>query len=143
MLGGYINSSLPIYFLELIRHLKLKKAFTEFRHFIKNYSVKYAFMTLIRQSNLGILKKLYYKYSGIDGFFLNKIKKYRDIKDYPNEPKGFHSLLNKHLYKAHTGVLVDLLIYGDATCTNLFLKALFTIYGLSSNRICFFVTLQL
>lgn len=114
LLGGYINSALPIYFLELIGHFKIRQAFNELKIFIKSYSFKMAFMTFIRQSNLGYFKKLYYKLSGMESLYLNEIKKYKEIKDYPFEPIGFDNMLNKHLYKDHTGVLVDLLHYGDA-----------------------------
>lgn len=114
MLGGYINSALPVYFLELLHHLRFKKAYKEFKIFIKNYSFKMALMILVRQSNLVFFKKLYYKVSGMESLYLNELGKYKEIKDYPNEPRGFDNLLNKHLYKDHTGVLVDLLHYGDA-----------------------------
>lgn len=114
MLGGYINSALPVFLLELLAHFKFRKAFIEFKKFNGTYSLKMAFMTLVRQSNLGFLKKLYYNLSGLESFYLNQIKNYTEIKDYPIEPKGFDSLLNEHLYKDHTGVLVDLLHYGDA-----------------------------
>lgn len=114
LLGGYINSALPIYLLELLTHLKIRKAYKEFKIFAQTYTLKMAFMLLIRQSNLGVLKKLYYRFSGADSLFVNELKKYTDIKDNPKEPVGFDNLLNKHLYKSHTGVLVDLLHYGDA-----------------------------
>jgi len=114
MLGGYITSALPTYLLELFRQFKIGRAYNEFKVFIKSYSFKMAFMTLIRQSNFGLLKRLYYKFSGMESLFINEIKKYREIKDYPNEPVGFSNRLNEHLYKDHTGVLVDLLHYGDA-----------------------------
>lgn len=114
LLGGYINSALPVYLLELLSRLKIRKAYKEFKIFIKSYSFKMAFMIFIRQSNLGVLKKLYYKLSGMESFYLNELREYKEIKDYPNEPKGFDNRMNKHLYKDHTGVLVDLLHYGDA-----------------------------
>ncbi len=114
MLGGYINSALPAYLIELLGRFKFRTAYKEFKSFIKSYSFKIAFMTLIRQSNLAFLKKLYYKVSGIESLYINRIKKYTEIRDYPFEPSGFDNLLNKHLYKAHTGTLVDLLHYGDA-----------------------------
>lgn len=114
ILGGYINSALPIYFLELLGHFKIRRAFNELKIFIKSYSFKIAFMTLIRQSNFGYFKRLYYKLSGMESLYLNEIKKYEEIKDYPFEPKGFDNILNKRLYKDHTGTLVDLLHYGDA-----------------------------
>ena len=114
MLGGYINSAMPVYFFELLSHFKITKAFKELKFFIKSYSFKMAFMTFVRQSNLGFIKKLYYNLSGMDSLYEGKIKKYSEIKDYPNEPLGFDNMLNKKLYKDHTGVLVDLLHYGDA-----------------------------
>ena len=114
MLGGYINSALPVYFLELLRRFKIRKAYKEFKIFTQSYSFKMAFMILVRQSNLGFFKKLYYKLSGMESLYLNEIGKYKEIRDYPNEPLGFDNLLNKHLYKDHSGVLVDLLHYGDA-----------------------------
>lgn len=114
ILAGYINSSLPVYFLEMLKEFKIRKAYREFKIFSKSYSFKMAFMILVRQSNLGVFKRLYYKLSGMESFYLNEIASYKEIKDYPNEPLGFDNSLNKHLYKHHTGVLVDLLHYGDA-----------------------------
>jgi len=114
MLGGYINSSMPVYLIELLSNLKIRKAYTEIKNFIKSYSLKTAFMIFIRQSNLSFLKRIYYKQSGMESFFLNELEKFKEIKDYPTEPKGFDCVLNKHLYKAHTGTLVDLLHYGDS-----------------------------
>ncbi|HEY5368246.1 MAG TPA: asparagine synthase (glutamine-hydrolyzing) [Hanamia sp.] len=114
MLGGYINSALPNYFFDLLGHFKIRRAYHELAIFIKSYSLKMAFMTLIRQSDFGLLKRLYYKSSGMEYLFLNELKKYKEINDYPFEPKGFDNRLNKHLYKDHTGILVDLLHYGDA-----------------------------
>jgi asparagine synthase (glutamine-hydrolysing) len=114
LLGGYINNVFPIYFLELIRQCRFRKAFTELKSFAKCYSLKAAFMLLIRQSKLAFLKKLYYYFSGIECLYSGEIKKYKEIRDYPLDPCGFDSLLNEHLYKAHTGGLVNLLHYGDA-----------------------------
>lgn len=113
MLGGYINKVLPIYFLEMLGQLKIRSAYNEFKIFIKSYSIKIAFMVLIRQSNIGVLKRLYYKISGMESLLINELGKYKEIKDYPNDPVGFDNALNKHLYKEHTGLLVDLLHYGD------------------------------
>jgi asparagine synthase (glutamine-hydrolysing) len=114
MLGGYINSTMPVYFIELLTRFKFKKAYKEIKNFIKSYSFKMAFMVLIRQSNLSFLKKIYYQLSGNESFFINELKFFKEIKDYPTEPKGFDCRLNKHLYKSHTGTLVDLLHYGDS-----------------------------
>ena len=114
MLGGYINSTMPVYLLQLLTQLKVQKMWKEFRNFIKSYSFKIAFMIMIRQSNLTILKKLFYRLSGVESFYKGKLKKYKEIKDLPFKAKGFDNMLNRLLYKAHTGTLVDLLHYGDA-----------------------------
>ena len=45
---------------------------------------------------------------------MNQLKKYKHLDDYPLKPTGFDNILNKHLYKSHTGGLVNLLHYGDA-----------------------------
>jgi asparagine synthase (glutamine-hydrolysing) len=114
LLGGYISSAFPVYFIQLLRQLKLYKAFKEFRAFTKNYSSKATIILLVRQSNIFLLKKLYYKFFGNQFFFIGKLKHFNEIKDYPIEPSGFDDSLNKHLFKAHTGTLVYLLHYGDA-----------------------------
>lgn len=114
MLGGYINSAFPVYFIELLKNLKFGRAYKELKRFSKDYSLKYAFKLLIRQSNLSLLKKIYYYVSNIQTFYKGKIGQYNEIKDYPIEPSGFDNMLNKYLYKEHTGGLVNLLHYGDA-----------------------------
>jgi len=114
LLGGYISNVLPIHFLELARQLRLVKAIKELVLFAKVYSLKAAFMLLVRQSNLGFVKRLYYNLAGIEAFYIGKLKKYSEINDFPTIPSGFDNLLNEHLYKAHTGGLVNLLHYGDA-----------------------------
>jgi len=114
MLGGYISNVFPVYFIEMLSQLKIIKAIKELRAFLKFYSLKAAFMLMIRQSNLTLFKKLYYRFSGGESFYLNDLKKFNEIKDYPLKPIGFDNLLNAHLYKAHTGGLVNLLHYGDA-----------------------------
>ncbi|MBK7132489.1 MAG: hypothetical protein IPH69_06605 [Bacteroidales bacterium] len=81
---------------------------------MKTYSIKMAIILYVRQSNLRLLKNLYYKFSGIETFFKGRLKNYIEISDYPMNPIGFDDRVNAHLYKAHTGTLVDLLHYGDA-----------------------------
>lgn len=114
LLGGYISNVSPVYIGELLKRAKFKKALEEFKAFSREYSVKTAFMLLIRQSEVDILKRLYYKISGMDHLFSGELKNYKLIKEYPEKPQGFDNELNKHLFKAHTGGLVNLLHYGDA-----------------------------
>jgi asparagine synthase (glutamine-hydrolysing) len=114
LLGGYINDVYPIYLLELVKKFRFSKALHELAIFMKTYSIKMATMISVRQSNLSFLKKLYYRISGIESFFSGRLRNFKEISDYPSEPIGFDDRINAHLYKAHTGILVDLLHYGDA-----------------------------
>ena len=114
LLGGYISNVLPIRVVELLKRARFRAALYELKAFSKDYSLKSMFLLAVRQSHFDIGKKIYYKMSGIDTLFSGSIKKYKLIKDYPEEPNGFDNSLNKHLYKAHTGGLVNLLHYGDA-----------------------------
>lgn len=114
LLGGYISNVQPIYIIELFKKLKFISLFKELMIFKKVYSIKSAFMLFVRGSNIGWVQKIFYKVNGIDDFFQGKLKHYRHIKDYPIEAKGFENNLTKHLFRAHTGGLVNLLHYGDA-----------------------------
>lgn len=114
LLGGYIIEVFPIYFLGLIKKIQFRKAVHELAAFMNIYSIKLAIMIYVRQSNLSLLKKLYYRISGIETFFKGRLRSFSEIKDFPKEPVDFDDIINAHLYKAHTGCLVDLLHYGDA-----------------------------
>ena len=71
-------------------------------------------MLLIRQSNISWAKTTYYKVSGLSSLFIGPIKTFKEIKDFPFDGPKFSDALNAHLYKSHTGGLVNLLHYGDA-----------------------------
>jgi asparagine synthase (glutamine-hydrolysing) len=114
LLGGYIIEVFPTYFLELVKKFQFRKAIHELIAFLNIYSLKMAFMLFVRQSNLRLLKKLYYRISGIESFFHGKLGRFNELKDFPREPVDFDDKLNSHLFKSHTGCLVDLLHYGDA-----------------------------
>jgi asparagine synthase (glutamine-hydrolysing) len=114
VLGGYISTVFPVRIIELLKRFEFGKIKKEIKAFSKTYSLKTSFMLFIRQSNFAFAKRLYYSFSNIEKFYVGNIKDYTQIKDYPREPTGFDNLLNKHLYKAHTGGLVNLLHYGDA-----------------------------
>lgn len=114
LLGGYISSVFPVYFIELLGKFKFGKAYIELKKFRKTYSLKGAFMLLIRQSNLSFLKNLYYQFSGIESFFKNNLKQYYEINDHPGDSSGFDNTINNFLHKEHIGGLVNLLHYGDA-----------------------------
>jgi asparagine synthase (glutamine-hydrolysing) len=114
LLGGYINNIFPIYILELIKNFKFRKSFHEIKVFIKTYSLKATFMLWVRQLNIQFIKNFFFKITGQDSLYIGKIKKYKPLNDYPNKPHGFSCSLNNHLYKSHSGGLVNLLHYGDA-----------------------------
>ncbi|HLP71699.1 MAG TPA: asparagine synthase (glutamine-hydrolyzing) [Bacteroidales bacterium] len=114
LLGGYIIDVFPVYILALIKRFRLRKAVNELAAYRKIYSLKMAFMIYVRLSSLKLLKRLYYRFSGMESFFRGRLEDFNEINDFPVMPSGFDDPMNEHLYKAHTGCLVDLLHYGDA-----------------------------
>lgn len=114
LLAGYLNNVNSFYLIELLSKFKIKKAYNEFNNFRKIYSIQSLIMLYFRQLNIEWLQKIYYKVSGKELFFKGKLKKYRHIKDYPNEKMNFDNPVNTNLYKSHTGGLINLLHYGDA-----------------------------
>jgi len=114
LLGGYISNVTPVYFISLVKKFHFKKAFLTLKKFLNIYSFQSMILLFFRNFNSSILEKIYFKISGLDSIFIGQLKKYKKIKDFPIEPTHFHDDLNEHLYKAHTGGLVNLLHYGDA-----------------------------
>ncbi len=115
LLGGYVSNIFPFYFLELVSSLKFTRAIKELKCFVKNYSLIAAVQLFIRNSDFKLIKKVYYKTSGINNFFIGKLKSYKPLKEYSIDSNlNFSSLVNEHLFKSHTGGLVNLLHYGDA-----------------------------
>ena len=114
LLGGYINVAGMTYIVDQLKKMNVLKAYKEWRILIETYSYKIAIILFIRQLNINFINKMFLRFSGIEKLFKGPIKKYNPLKDHPKEPTGFDDRLNKHLYKAHTGGLVNLLHYGDA-----------------------------
>jgi len=114
LLGGYINVAGMTYIVDQLKKMNLLKAYKEWSILIETYSYKIAIVLFIRQLNINLINKIFLRLSGIEKLFKGPIKKYKSLKDYPKEPTGFDDRLNKHLYEAHTGGLVNLLHYGDA-----------------------------
>jgi asparagine synthase (glutamine-hydrolysing) len=114
LLGGYISNVTPVYIRELLSKFKFRKAADVLTAFVKVYSLKAMLMLIVRHANNSFINKLFFRLTGQDALYIGKLKSYKGIKDYPIEPSGFDTLFNKHLYKAHTGGLVNLLHYGDA-----------------------------
>jgi asparagine synthase (glutamine-hydrolysing) len=114
LLGGYISNIMPHMFIDLLSKLKFKKAFDEIKIFSKNYSLLTTLKLYVRTSNFNFLKKIFYRFSGMQKVLIGSLKGHSSINDYPIKPEGFDDRINEHLYKAHTGGLVNLLHYGDA-----------------------------
>ena len=114
LLAGYLNNVESIYLIELIRKFRFKKAIIELNEYCKVYSLSSLVMLFVRQLNSGWIHKLYYKVSGVSAFYIGHLSKYKHIKDSPRKAKGFDCSVNAHLFKSHTGGLVNLLHYGDA-----------------------------
>jgi asparagine synthase (glutamine-hydrolysing) len=114
LLGGYISNITPVYIWELITKIKFKKAIITLSTFAKIYSLRTTMMLIVRRFNNSLINKIFFRLSGQEALYVGKIKNFKYIKDFPVEPTGFDSLSNEHLFKAHTGGLVNLLHYGDA-----------------------------
>ena len=114
LLGGYINVAIFPHIFDLISKFDFLTAFKELKLISKDYSLKVAFILFIRNLNINFINRLYFKFNGIDNLFKGKLKKYKQLKDYPNHANQIKNNLNKHLFKSHTGGLVNLLHYGDA-----------------------------
>lgn len=114
LLAGYFTNVFPTLLLELIQRGKINQAKREFIEFRKTYSVGYSIKLFFRLLNNDFIERIYYLSNGMSRIFGPKLKKYKRLKDYPSDPMGFNSQLNRELYKSHTGVLVNLLHYGDA-----------------------------
>jgi asparagine synthase (glutamine-hydrolysing) len=114
LLGGYIPQIFLHYILDLIREGKLLKVLSEIREFRRHYSLRYAFLSFFRSSEIPIYRDIFELSTGRRGIFSEKIKSTKFIKDSPFGSPEFSSRLNKVLLQQHSGVLVNLLHYGDA-----------------------------
>ncbi len=115
LLAGYTYNLFPHLVFAELKKLKLKKIFSEFQLFRKDYSLFYTLKLFLRTMNYSLVEKLYHELNGINKVFSKSvIKTYQRINDYPIENVSFDQNFNKALYKSHTGGLVNLLHYGDA-----------------------------
>ena len=115
LLGGYVSSSFPFFILDSLKSKDLCSVISEIEKFSKNYSIFYSLKLFFRLLNSRNIEMFYHKYLGIDKVLGEKLKGgYKRIKDYPLDNNSFSEKLNKHLYQAHTGGLVNLIHYGDA-----------------------------
>jgi asparagine synthase (glutamine-hydrolysing) len=114
LLSGYISNTFPYLIWELLKAGKFSQIKEEFAAFKKSYSLGNSAKVFFRLLNNNNLERLYQFKSGISRVFGPRLKNYKRIKDYPFKPDGFNENFNKELFKSHTGVLVNLLHYGDA-----------------------------
>jgi asparagine synthase (glutamine-hydrolysing) len=115
LLGGYISNAFPFFILDSLKKYDLNSIVREIKKFSKNYSKFYSLKLFMRLLNNQNLEMLYHKYLGFDKVFGEKLTEgYKRIKDYPIDNNNFNEYLNSHLYRSHTGGLVNLLHYGDA-----------------------------
>ena len=113
MLGGYIQITGPLNILRLLGKFQFGRALREINAFKHDYSLFVSLMLLVRYANFKIVNDLFLWFSGLSTLFVGPIKDYVQLKDYPTAEDGFDDSLNKHLFRAHTGGLVNLLHYGD------------------------------
>jgi asparagine synthase (glutamine-hydrolysing) len=114
LLSGYVTNTFPFLIWELFKRGNLTQIRKEFLEYKKTYSLSYSLKLYFRLLNNDNLERAYQRKNGISKTFGPKLKNYTRINDYPYKPEGFNENFNAELYKSHTGVLVNLLHYGDA-----------------------------
>ena len=114
LLSGYVSNTFPFLIWELLKRGKMTQIKKEFAKFRTTYSLGYSIKLFLRLSNNDYLERFYQWANGINKIFGPKLANYKRIKDYPSNPNGFSERFNEELYKSHSGVLVNLLHYGDA-----------------------------
>ena len=114
LLSGYVSNTFPFLIWELFKRGKISQIVKEFVVFKKTYSVGYSIKLFFRLLNSENFEWLYHWKTGINKIFGPRFINYVRIKEFPNKPVGFSDRFNEELFKSHTGVLVNLLHYGDA-----------------------------
>jgi len=114
LLGGYIINILGTVMYQYMKAGRLWQAERELVAFHKNYSLGYAGKMFVRLLDKKWIEKVYHKSVGIDRVFGARLSNYNRIAEPTMPVGGFDDDLNRLLWRAHVGGLVNLLHYGDA-----------------------------
>lgn len=114
LLSGYTSNTFPFLIWELLKRGKISQIIKEVLEFRKSYSLIYSMKLFLRLLNNDTLERLYQWKNRTNKVFGPKLRNYKRIKDYPFKPTGFKERFNEELFKSHSGVLANLLHYGDA-----------------------------
>ncbi len=116
LLAGYYSGYAPAYAMQLLRGLKIRQAASLFIQYVRTFGAMTFFQVLFRNMNHGWLNKLYFSLNGVDSLFVGGLRSYTPIPDsvYDDQEGGFDNRFNEVLARSHSGVLLNLLHYGDA-----------------------------
>lgn len=116
LLGGYIHAVFTDYLFDLIRKLKMRKAFKELAEFRRQWSFKSSILMFGRYNLPFWARSMYRRAKGIDSVYCGELATYtkRSAKIPKVNSKRTGSRLNKLLKEQHQSGLLKLLHYGDA-----------------------------
>jgi asparagine synthase (glutamine-hydrolysing) len=116
-LGGYITNLIVPVILNLIVRGRFSEAYHFGKQSFKLYSWQSAVLMFVRKmvNSFSGIGHLYRSFSGLEGIYGQKLKRYTPIKDYPSD-HGYakQTYVNRILIREHRGGLGNLLHYGDA-----------------------------
>ena len=114
LIGGYITTFSPNYILDLLREGNLIRAAKELRSLSNTFSLSYSLKLLLRSFNSPLLHKWYSKIIKTDRLYVGAIESYKYIIDGGDKNFKSKSFLTTSLHHNHTGILTNLIQYGDA-----------------------------
>jgi asparagine synthase (glutamine-hydrolysing) len=113
LMGGYITTVIfEAIWLDITRG-NIRAAWANLRIFLRSYTFMSAFLMLIRTSLPNWLLQLVYYFRTENAVLADKLKGSSFISDSPLRAPNGYSILKKKLFHSYTGVLVDLMHYGD------------------------------
>ncbi len=118
LLCGYVGSLVWQSIFDNIRYGRFRLALTSLKNFSKTYKIKHSVLLLLRSvSNyFPLISEINQKLKGIDKIFGPQLRRYRHMPDYPEfSVEDQTNSVRNELRKQHSGILVNLLHYGDAT----------------------------
>jgi asparagine synthase (glutamine-hydrolysing) len=116
LLAGYYSGFAPSYALQLLHRMKVRSALSVMGHYFRTFGVLAFFTVLFRNLNVGWVNRLYFLISGAESLFAGPLKNYQPMPDsfYEHDVGEFECPFNDVLARSHSGVLLNLLHYGDS-----------------------------
>jgi len=116
LLAGYYSGFAPSYAVQLLRRMNLLGGLSVMLRYFRAFGVFAFFAVLFRNVNVAWLNRLFFRVSGVESFFAGRLKDYQALPDsfYESTVGEFGCSFNNMLARSHSGVLLNLLHYGDS-----------------------------